>query len=296
MVKHKNKSLNTNLLGINDDYFKMKDWKIKSGRSITDDDLAAYSKVAVIGKTVKDILFNYENPIGKQIIMNDIPLKIIGILAEKGKSFSNKDFDNLVTIPYSTAGIRIHNTHYCKSFYLATHSESMVTQTIRILEKYLRKKQSIPPRKRNNFWITTSKQKLKIANDISKYLSILIAGIASISLFVGGVGIMNIMLVSVTERTREIGIRMAVGANKKDIMIQFLAESIALCLVGGVMGILFGLIIYYTIIYILNWPFIFSLFSVFVSFLFSTMVGIFFGYYPSKKASELNPIEALRYE
>jgi putative ABC transport system permease protein len=154
-----------------------------------------------------------------------------------------------------------------------------------------------PPEKdRNLFRLSTSEDKLKTANEISNALAILLAGIASISLFVGGVGIMNIMLVSVTERTREIGIRMAIGAKKQDIMMQFLAESVILSLVGGIIGIALGLSIYGAITYFVEWPFIFSFFSVIVSVLFASLVGVFFGYYPAQKASDLKPIEALRFE
>ena len=161
---------------------------------------------------------------------------------------------------------------------------------------YMIQKFNPPEKDRNLFQLSTSEDKLKTANDISNALAILLAGIASISLFVGGVGIMNIMLVSVTERTREIGIRMAIGAKKQDIMMQFLVESVILSLVGGIVGIILGLSLYGAITYFVDWPFIFSFFSVIVSVLFATMVGIFFGYYPAQKASDLKPIEALRFE
>ncbi|HON78551.1 MAG TPA: FtsX-like permease family protein, partial [Spirochaetota bacterium] len=204
--------------------------------------------------------------------------------------------DNLMVVPYTTCGVKLFNRRGFDEIYVATHTESMVDETVELVEQYFRRVHSIPHGSPNDFKIKTSKEKLKIANEISNTLSILLAGIASISLFVGGVGIMNIMLVSVSERTREIGIRMAIGAKRRDILLQFLIESVTLSSVGGVVGISLGLAIYYMIIYFVKWPFLFSPFSVLISFFFAFAVGIFFGFYPARKASNLKPIEALRYE
>ena len=172
----------------------------------------------------------------------------------------------------------------------------MIDETVDIVRAYFRRVHSIPADLPDDFKVKTSKEKLKIAEDISNTLAILLAGIASISLFVGGVGIMNIMLVSVSERTREIGIRLAIGAKKKDVLVQFLIESVTLSSVGGIIGILFGITVTFLIVHFVQWPFILSVFSIIISFLFSAAVGIFFGYYPARKASNLKPIDALRYE
>ncbi|HQG41598.1 MAG TPA: FtsX-like permease family protein, partial [Spirochaetota bacterium] len=229
------------------------------------------------------------------VIINSVPFKVIGVLSELGQSFGGKDFDNIVIMPYGTVQRKIEGNRKIDRIYVSVYSEQQLDETIKYIRDYLHRVHRIPPDV-NEFRITTSKERLEMAEYISKTLAMLLAGIASISLFVGGVGIMNIMLVSVSERTREIGIRMAIGAKRRDILSQFLIESITLSGLGGIIGILLGLFFYYIITYIVDWPYIFSFTSVIISFLFSCAVGIFFGYYPAKKASDLKPIEALRYE
>lgn len=297
LAKYSNKNLHCSLIGVNNDYFKIKDNNLQAGRLFTDEDIASIAKVAIIGSSVKKELFGFEDPLMKTIIVNNIPLKVIGILDEYEEAFSGKDFNSIIIIPYTTTMARFFEgiTKFGE-IYVSALNENLVEETADILKKYLRRKYAIPAGKDDEFEIRTSKDKLKMADDISRALSILLAGIASISLLVGGVGIMNIMLVSVTERTREIGIRMAIGAKKTDIMIQFLFESVTLSSLGGIIGITLGLIIYYLITFFVQWPFIFSFVSIVISALFAAAVGIFFGYYPSKKASNLKPIEALRYE
>ncbi len=296
-VKYRNKNLRSSLLGINNDYFKIVNQAIHSGRLFTDEEVKATAKVAIIGKTLVSELFLNSDPLGQSIIVNNIPFKVIGVLSEAGEAFSGKDVNNILTIPITTTMARLSGGSLTfRQIYVTSLNESLVDETAVILRNFFRKKYSIPDGKEDKLRVQTSEDKLKMANDISKALSILLAGIASISLFVGGVGIMNIMLVSVTERTREIGIRMAVGAKKRDIMIQFLIESVTLSSVGGIIGITLGLLVYFLIIYFIQWPFIFSIFSIIISVLFAAAVGIFFGYYPSKKASNLKPIEALKYE
>jgi putative ABC transport system permease protein len=211
------------------------------GRYFTDLEILSTGKVVIIGETVRRELFGLEDPIGETILINNTPFIVIGVLSEVGRGFSGRDFDNLLVIPYTTCGIKVTNRRNFDEIYIATHTDQMVDETVDIVTQYFRRVHAIPHDSPNDFKIKTSKEKLKIAEDISNMLSILLAGIASISLFVGGVGIMNIMLVSVSERTREIGIRMAIGAKRRDILIQFLIESVTLSSVGGIVGIILGL-------------------------------------------------------
>ncbi len=295
-IKFRNISGKTLLLGVNNEYFKIMNRTVKMGRFFTDDEIFMSSKVVIIGSKIKHNLFGQLDPIDDQIVMNGIPLKVIGVLDEAGQAFSGFDFDDMILIPFTTANTRLWNRNDFNEIYVAAQNEQMVDETSEILRKYFRQKHNIIDSHPDDFEIISSKDKLKMATDVSNATAILLAGIASISLFVGGVGIMNIMLVSVTERTREIGIRMAIGAKKRDIMLQFLIEAVTLSVSGGLIGIIFGISVYYTAITVLKWPFLFSLSSILISVFFAAAVGIFFGYYPSKKASQLKPIDALKYE
>ena len=295
-IKFRNISGKTLLLGVNNEYFKIMNRTVKMGRFFTEDEMSMSSKVVIIGSKIKHNLFGQLDPLDDQIVMNGIPLKVIGVLDEAGQAFSGFDFDDMILIPFTTANTRIWNRNDFNEIYVAAQNEQMVDETSEILRKYFRQKHNLIDSHPDDFEIISSKDKLKMATDVSNATAILLAGIASISLFVGGVGIMNIMLVSVTERTREIGIRMAIGAKKRDIMLQFLIEAVTLSVSGGLIGIIFGISVYYTAITVLKWPFLFSLSSILISVIFAAAVGIFFGYYPSKKASRLKPIDALKYE
>lgn len=296
LVRYINKNMRTRLEGVGDEYFQIKNLKTQQGRILTPFDISATAKVAVIGMTVKEDLFPDKDPIGEQILVEGVPLTIIGLLEYLPVSFGGRDVNNVIDVPYTTYNIRFANRRSFDEIWVKGSPDVNVRVLGESIMDYMIQKFNPPEKDRNLFQLSTSEDKLKTANDISNALAILLAGIASISLFVGGVGIMNIMLVSVTERTREIGIRMAIGAKKRDIMMQFLVESVILSLVGGIVGIILGLSLYGAITYFVDWPFIFSFFSVIVSVLFATMVGIFFGYYPAQKASDLKPIEALRFE
>jgi putative ABC transport system permease protein len=297
ITKHQNKKMKVRLFAVNNDFFKIKNRSLLDGRFFTNKEVYSIAKVAIIGLSNKRILFGNTNPIGKQIVIDNLPLKVIGVLDQAGESIGGADFDNIVVLPYTTAKIRIFRQNFFTEIYLSAKKDNAVQDVKSSLDKYIRRKFSITNNDENKFFkIKTSQDKLKIANSILGALAILLSGIASISLFVGGVGIMNIMLVSVTERTREIGIRMAIGAKKHDIMMQFLIESVTLSLLGGIIGISLGLGIYYGIIYFVDWPFIFSITSILMSVFFAAGVGIFFGYYPSKKAANLKPIDALKFE
>jgi len=297
LLRYRNEVTRAKMWGVNNDFLEIKNRDVINGRFFSEEDLNSYSKVVIIGLTVKEKLFGNKDPIGEQILYNGVPLQVIGILSRAGVAFSGNDFDNEIMMPHTTANIRLFGRRDIYSeIILSTKDESMLESAETKLVKYFRRVHNLRDDAENDVWVRTSKEKLKMTEDITRALSFLLAGIASISLFVGGVGIMNIMLVSVTERTREIGIRMAIGAKRKDVLFQFLIEAVTLTSAGGAIGIIFGLLIYLIIVIVLKWTFIFSFVSVLLSFLFSTSVGVFFGYYPARKASNLKPIEALKYE
>jgi len=295
-VKYKNRAITSRIYGVNINYFYIKGWETQYGRYFTDLEIAANDKVVVIGNTVRTEIFGFTNPVGEIMLIMNVPFKVVGSLVPFGQALSGRDFDNLLVIPYTTAQTKIIGNKAFEQIISATYSAEQIDDAVDSIRDYFRRVHSIPYGKPDDFKIETSKDKLKTTDMIANILSILAAFTASISLIVGGIGIMNIMLVSVSERTREIGIRMAIGAKKKDVLMQFLIESVTLSSAGGIIGITFGLVIYFLIVTIVNWPFIFSPVSVIISFLFASSVGIFFGYYPAKKASDLKPIDALRFE
>ncbi len=296
LAKYRNANMQARLYGVNCDYFNIIERKTISGRIFNESDVLSHEKVAVIGLTNKEKLFRNIDPIGKQIIVDNTLLRVIGVLESAGEGLSGTDFDNNIIMPYTTANTRIFNSNYFSEMYISADSSDAVANVAASVRTFLHRKFNISDKQEDGIMISTSEEKLKTASYISDILQILLSSIASISLIVGGIGIMNIMLASITERTREIGIRMAIGARKKDILMQFLIESSVLTLIGGIAGIVFGLLLYYIIIKVLSWPFIFSYLSILVSVLFSGLVGIFFGLYPSRKAANLKPIEALKYE
>ncbi len=296
VVRFQDSHIKTEVLGVSDDYFRIMERYAEEGRLFNERESYQIAKVAVLGKTVVRELYGGRNPVGTILILENLPVKVIGVLNEKGESMTGHDFDDMIFTPYTTYLRRIKNQTEITTLYISASSEDRFDAAYDRVLTFFRQRHNLQPDQDNKFYINSTREKLKMANDVSAAMVILLAGIASISLFVGGVGIMNIMLVSVTERTREIGIRMAIGAKKRDIMMQFLIESTTLSLAGGIVGIISGLIVYYSITVLVEWPFVFSPGSVLVSSLFAAMVGIFFGYYPSRKASDLKPIEALKYE
>jgi len=283
--------------GGNSELASIRKYDIESGTNFTEQDVRNASKVCLVGKTVVDNLFpNGENPLGQTIRFNKIPFKIIGLLASKGQNQMGQDQDDIVVAPYTTVQKRILAITYIHMIMASAVSEESANLATQEIETIIRNNHKLKAGQEDDFQVRTQEQMLEMMNSVTGFLTVLLAAIASISLIVGGIGIMNIMYVTVTERTKEIGLRMSIGAKNKDILLQFLCESIILSLIGGIIGILFGLLLSYGASVGLNWPFIVSIPAVGISFLVCAATGIFFGWYPAKKASSLDPINALRYE
>ena len=292
LAKYSSRNVYTKAIGVSNEFFEIKEWPLHYGRYFTDMEIRSIEKVAIIGNTVRVAIFGYQDPVGKTFLANSVPYRVIGSLSEVGQALSGRDPDNVILIPYTTACIKLLGSRNFDEVYISTYSESLVDSLEKKVKAFIVREHKKPV----DYRVRTSKDELKMVEYVSKTLSILLAGIASISLIVGGIGIMNIMLVSVSERTREIGIRMAIGAKKRHILIQFLIEAVTLSAGGGTAGIVIAVFLYYIITALIGWPFLLSFFSIFISFVFSCVVGVFFGYYPARKASSLKPIDALRFE
>ena len=283
--------------GGNSSYLAINKRNISSGANFTENDVKQAAKVCLIGTTVRDNIFpNGENPLGKIIRFGKIPMKIIGVLESKGQNQMGQDQDDIVIAPYTTVQKRMLAVNYVHLIFASAASEDVAYAAVSDIENILRKEHRIKAGKDNDFEVRTQQQILEIMGSITGILTLLLTAVAAISLLVGGIGIMNIMYVTVTERTREIGLRMAVGGKNSDILMQFLSESTILSLAGGIIGIFLGVGLAFGASYALNWPFIVSLGSVAISFLVCALIGIFFGWYPARKAANLDPINALRYE
>lgn len=278
------------------DFFMIRDWKIQSGEFFTDADVRAAAKVCVIGKTVADNLFQGADPVGQTIRIRNIPFKIVGLLKSKGQSATGVDQDDIIVAPYTTVQKRLLGINFIWGIMVAAVSKDKIQQAQEEITNVLRIRHRLQAWEDNDFTIRTQTDIAETATATSRIMTILLGSIASVSLIVGGIGIMNIMLVSVTERTREIGIRMSIGARRRDILVQFLIEAMVLSIVGGIIGIILGVGGSSLISRFAGWPTFVSGGSILLAVLFSMAVGVFFGFYPARKASNLNPIEALRYE
>jgi putative ABC transport system permease protein len=278
---------------------EVRDWPLSSGRTFTDDDVRSATKVCLLGQTVVNNLFGTIDPIGQIIRIKNIPFTIIGILDSKGQSPQGQDQDDTIYIPVTTAQKKLFGTSFPGMIRImmvkAKSSEDLAAAEKQITE-LLRQRHHIAAKQDNDFSVRNLTQIMQTAEQSTNVMTLLLGAIASVSLIVGGIGIMNIMLVSVTERTREIGIRMAVGARTWDIRLQFLVEALTLSLIGGIVGIIAGVSGALILSSLAGWPTIVSLLSILMAFSFSGLVGIFFGFYPAYKASLLDPIDALRYE
>lgn len=297
-VVYQTQNWRTNVTGVWADYFIIKNYKTTQGRLLTEQEASGMSKNCLIGKTVYSKLFpNGGNPVGVTIRVGSVPMKIVGVLEAKGSGTFGQDQDDVILAPLKTVQKRLMAVDFIQQIQVSARSEQEMTSAQAELRAYfLKKPNMISADGEERFSIRSQSEISSVLGSVSSVLILLLSSIAAISLVVGGIGIMNIMLVSVTERTREIGLRMALGATDRDVRTQFLAESVMLSVWGGILGILFGYLISVTVGSILNWPVSVSPFSIGLAFTFSALVGIFFGYYPAKKASQLDPIEALRYE
>jgi len=295
-VVFQNQNWGTSIMGTNPDFQRIKNWPLARGEFFTMQDVKAASKVCVLGKTVAEKLFGIQNPVGQIIRVKRIPFRVIGLLTEKGQTTFGQDQDDTVVVPYTTAQKRLMGITYLSMIMASAVSNERIPDAQEQIGTLLRQRHNIPKGDDDDFTVRNLADLTSTFNMITGILTLLLGSIASISLVVGGIGIMNIMLVSVTERTREIGIRMSVGAKPADILLQFLLEAILLSLIGGAVGIILGIGLTAVIAYFAEWPTPISVFAIMVSSLFAAAVGIFFGLYPARKASRMNPIEALRYE
>jgi putative ABC transport system permease protein len=284
---------NTRIQGESPDYPQIRDWDIASGAMFTDGDVRSLAKVAVIGKTVVDQLFPDQDPVGQSLIIRNIPFKIVGVLEAKGFNLFGQDQDDVVIIPYTSHMKRITKRTFVNSIMVQAASKDTITEVQNDITTLMRDRhKSAEP----DFTVRTQLEVMQMATQTSKIMSVLLAAIASVSLLVGGIGIMNIMLVSVTERTREIGIRMAVGARGRDILIQFLIEAVTLSAAGGLVGIALGMIAAQIVAATTGWPTVTPVIWIGIACVSSAGIGIVSGFYPAWKASRLDPIDALRYE
>lgn len=294
-----NGSLNwpTSIQGVSPGYLNIRQWKLKSGTPFTDEDVKTSAKVALIGQTIVENVFPAgEDPVGKIIRFNKIPFKVIGVLEEKGENTFGQDQDDIVMAPYTTVQKRLLAIDYVQAIYASAVNEQSSDTATNEITAILRKQHKLKATDDNDFTVRTQAELISTISSTSELLTVLLAAIAGISLLVGGIGIMNIMYVSVTERTREIGLRMSIGARGIDILLQFLTEAIFISITGGVIGVALGIISSQVITWLLSWPTLVSQSSIILSFLVCAVTGVFFGYYPARNASRLDPIEALRYE
>ena len=298
-VVYGNMNWSTVIMGATPELFDIREWPVVSGRSIGQQDVDGAAKVCLLGQTVVDNLFNGEDPIGKIVRIKKIPFTVVGVLESKGQSPQGTDQDDSVFVPLRTAQVKLSRSPFPNSvgaIMVQAGSEALLTKAEEEVNSLLKQRHRITGGKEPDFTTRNLSEILAVAEQSSKAMSLLLGAVASISLIVGGIGIMNIMLVSVTERTREIGIRMAIGARTKDFLWQFLTEAVLLTMLGGIIGIILGTAGATVVSRILEWPTLISVQSITVAFLFSGAVGIFFGFYPARKAAGLNPIDALRYE
>lgn len=287
----------TSIYGVNPSYLDIHKYSISDGEMFSDADVKSLAKVCVLGKTVVDELFtNGEDPIGQTIRFGTTPFKVIGVLTSKGDNTMGMDQDDLILSPYTTVQKRILAITYIQSISASAVSEDETDNAISSIESILRERHKIGANDSDDFNVRSQKELITMMSSTTDMMTILLACIAGISLVVGGIGIMNIMYVSVTERTREIGLRMSIGAKGSDILMQFLIEAILLSVTGGILGVFLGIGSSFLVKSILSWPIDIEVYTVVLSFVVCTATGIFFGWYPAKKASELDPIDALRYE
>ncbi len=287
----------SSIYGVNPDYLNIKVVGLQSGSMFTDAEVKTASKVALIGQTVVENVFpDVTDPVGQMIRFNNIPFKVIGVLEEKGENTFGQDQDDIVIAPYTTVQKRILAIDHLNQIIASAVSEDDAPEAVEQVTEILRTQHKLMDNEEDDFSVRSMEELISTFSSTSEMLTILLVAVASISLLIGGIGIMNIMYVSVKERTKEIGLRMAVGGKGADILMQFLIEAILISITGGVLGVILGLSSTYFIEKFLNWPTSVALYSIIISFAVCAVTGIFFGWYPARKASALDPITALRYE
>ena len=291
-----NQNWSTGIMGHNQYFPTIRNWPVASGAFFTEQDVASSARVAVLGRTVVDNLFGAADPIGQTIRIKGQPFKVVGVLLAKGQNAMGMDQDDTVVVPYTTEMKKLMGVTYINFIIASAVNQEAIGDAKSQIESLLRQRHQLLPGQDSDFFIRTLEDMAKMRSESNQIMTYLLLVIASVSLVVGGIGVMNIMLVSVTERTREIGIRMAVGAKSRDLLRQFLLEASTLSLAGGFLGILLGALSSRLITNFLEWPTTISVLSVLMAFTVSASVGIIFGFYPAWKASQLDPIEALRYE
>ena len=286
----------TRILGESEDYLAIRQWRLSEGGMFTDQDVRGNGKVCVIGQTIVNNLFPDGDPVGKTIRLRNLPFKVLGVLAPKGFSLQGVDQDDMVLIPYTSAMKRFSRQSYLPYINVQADSSDRMPAAEEEIAELLRDRHHLTQGREDDFTVRDQQEIADAANATNRAMTFLLGSVAGVSLLVGGIGIMNIMLVSVTERTREIGIRLAVGAHGSDIRLQFLIEAVVLSLMGGILGILLGVGLAQFLSQIEHMPTLISTVAIAAAFVFSGAVGIGFGYYPASKAAQLDPIEALRYE
>jgi putative ABC transport system permease protein len=286
----------TMINGVDTDYQVIRDWQTVSGEFFAPEDVTSLRKVAVLGKTVADQLFPGTDPVGQEVQIRNVPFDVVGVLAPKGQTASGSDSDDVVLIPHTTMKAALSGRSFLPQILASTASEGDVPAAQDEIRILLRESRRLGESDPDDFTVRNQNDLAEAAEGSTKVMTLLLAAIASISLLVGGIGIMNIMLVSVTERTREIGIRLAIGARGSDVLTQFLVESIVMGVLGGLIGLAIGIIGSKLLGHFTGWETVISPVLMFVAVMFSGAVGVFFGYYPARKAAALHPIEALRYE
>ena len=296
-----NLNWSTAVQGVTVDYLEARDWGLEAGRSVSQEDVDGATKVAMLGQTTALNLFGDADPLGQVIRIKKVPFTVIGLLERKGQNSWGQDQDDVVVIPLSTAkkkvlGASLANPRAVGAISVKVRPEEDMAEAENQIRALLRQRHRLQPYQDDDFWLRNLSEVLQTQEESSRVMTYLLAAIASVSLLVGGIGIMNIMLVSVTERTREIGLRMAVGARGRDILFQFLVEAITLSMIGGIIGIALGLGGSRAISYLAAWRTLVAPEAIALAFGFAAAIGIFFGFYPARKAARLDPIEALRYE
>jgi putative ABC transport system permease protein len=291
-----NQNWNSQVQGVNEQFLQIRKWDVQSGEFFTEADVRTAARVVVIGQTIAENLFPGMDPVGQTLRVRELPFRVVGVMRAKGQDPGGRDQDDILFAPYSTVQKKLLAITYVQFAYVSAISPDATYTAQEQIADLLRQRHRLAPNEEDDFFVRNLTDVAEAAEETNRIMTILLGSIASVSLLVGGIGIMNIMLVSVTERTREIGIRMAIGARSSAVRKQFLIESIVLSLIGGFIGIIFGIAISIIIPQMLGWPTLVSISAIAGSVIFSAAVGIFFGYYPARKAAALDPIEALRYE